>query len=127
MAVVVIRYEAKATARRALTFIVRIFVNDTIAITVWASSYFHVATRAGGSGHGLPCQKCPAVPVRDGGGISESIPAEHGYRVPIRILSFAESQCVAISSGMLPGQMEGEMRSALVLQETGLVPSGQRR
>lgn len=44
MAVVVIRYEAKATARRALTFIVRIFVNDTIAITVWASFYFHGRT-----------------------------------------------------------------------------------
>jgi hypothetical protein len=42
MGVVVIRYEAKATARRALTFIVRIFVNDTIAITVWASFYLHV-------------------------------------------------------------------------------------
>ena len=40
--VVVIRYEANATARRALTFIVRIFVNDTIAITVWTSFYFHV-------------------------------------------------------------------------------------
>ena len=40
MAVVVIRYKTKATARRALTFIVRIFVNDTIAIAVWTS--FHV-------------------------------------------------------------------------------------
>ena len=30
----------KATVRRALTFIVRIFVNDTIAIAVWTS--FHV-------------------------------------------------------------------------------------
>ena len=40
MFVVVIRYETKATARRALTFIVRIFVNDTIAIAVWTS--FHV-------------------------------------------------------------------------------------
>ena len=40
MAVVVIRYKTKATARRALTFIVRIFVNDTIAIAVWAN--FHV-------------------------------------------------------------------------------------
>ena len=48
--VVVIRYETNATARRALTFIVRVFVNDTIAITVWTSFYFHVATRAGGSG-----------------------------------------------------------------------------
>ena len=37
MAIVVIRYETKTTARRALTFIVRIFVNDTIAITVWTS------------------------------------------------------------------------------------------
>jgi hypothetical protein len=40
MVVVVIRYKTKATARRALTFIVRIFVNDTIAIAVWTS--FHV-------------------------------------------------------------------------------------
>ena len=40
MIVVVIRYKTKATARRALTFIVRIFVNDTIAIAVWTS--FHV-------------------------------------------------------------------------------------
>ena len=43
MAIVVIRYETKTAARRALTFIVRIFVNDTIAITVWTSFYFHVA------------------------------------------------------------------------------------
>ena len=35
MIVVVIRYKAYATARRALTFIVRISVNDTIAIAVW--------------------------------------------------------------------------------------------
>jgi hypothetical protein len=40
--IVVIRYKTKATARRALTFIVRIFVNDTIAIAVWTS--FHVCT-----------------------------------------------------------------------------------
>ncbi len=49
MAIVVIRYETKTPARRALTFIVRIFVNDTIAITVWTSFYFHVAARTGGS------------------------------------------------------------------------------
>src|SRR5262245_3527047 len=35
MVFVVIRYKTKATARRALTFIVRVFVNDTIAIAVW--------------------------------------------------------------------------------------------
>ena len=35
--VVVITYKTKATACRALTFIVRIFVNDTIAIAVWTS------------------------------------------------------------------------------------------
>jgi hypothetical protein len=35
--VVVIRYKTTATARRALTFIVRIFVDDTIAIAVWTS------------------------------------------------------------------------------------------
>ena len=40
MVVVVIRYKTKATARWALTFIVRIFVNDTIAIAVRTS--FHV-------------------------------------------------------------------------------------
>jgi hypothetical protein len=45
MAIVVIRYETKATARRALTFIVRIFVNDTIAITVWTSFYHVVALK----------------------------------------------------------------------------------
>jgi hypothetical protein len=39
MVFVVIRYKTKATARRALTFIVRVFVNDTIAIAVWTS--FH--------------------------------------------------------------------------------------
>jgi hypothetical protein len=27
-----------------LTFIVRIFVNDTIAITVWTSFYFHACS-----------------------------------------------------------------------------------
>jgi hypothetical protein len=35
-----------------LTFVVRVFVNDTIAITVWTSFYFHVTARAGGS---YPC------------------------------------------------------------------------
>src|SRR6476620_9674274 len=40
MIVVVIRYKTKATARRALTFIVRIFVNNTIPIAVWTR--FHV-------------------------------------------------------------------------------------
>ena len=45
MIVVVIRYETAATARWALTFIVRIFVNDTIAITVWTSFYHVVALR----------------------------------------------------------------------------------
>src|SRR5262245_53364873 len=33
--VVVITYKTKATACRALTFILRIFVNDTIATAVW--------------------------------------------------------------------------------------------
>jgi hypothetical protein len=42
--IVVIRYETKTAARRALTFIVRIFVNDTIAITVWTSFYFHACS-----------------------------------------------------------------------------------
>ena len=35
--VVVISYKTKATASRALTFIVRLFVNNTIAIAVWTS------------------------------------------------------------------------------------------
>ena len=35
MIVVVTTYKTEATARRALTFIVRISVNDTIAIAVW--------------------------------------------------------------------------------------------
>ena len=43
MAVVIITYETKATARWASTFIVRIFVYDTVAITVRASFCFHVA------------------------------------------------------------------------------------
>jgi hypothetical protein len=46
MAVVVIRYETKATASRALTFIVRVFVDDTIAITVWTNFCFHLAAPA---------------------------------------------------------------------------------
>jgi hypothetical protein len=46
MIVVVIRYKTKATARRALTFIVRIFVNDTIAIAVWTSFHVCVPSRA---------------------------------------------------------------------------------
>ena len=49
MAIVVIRYETKTAARRALTFVVRIFVNDAIAITVWTSFYFHVDAMPGGS------------------------------------------------------------------------------
>ena len=44
MTIVVIRYETKTAARGALTFIVRIFVNDTIAITVWTSFYFHACS-----------------------------------------------------------------------------------
>src|SRR6476646_4778734 len=40
MILVVIRHKTKATARRALTFVVRIFVNDPIAIAVRTS--FHV-------------------------------------------------------------------------------------
>ena len=37
MVIVIITYEANATAGRALTFVVRIFVNDTVAIAVWTS------------------------------------------------------------------------------------------
>jgi hypothetical protein len=40
MVVIVISYKTKAATRRALTFIVCIFVNDTITIAVWTS--FHV-------------------------------------------------------------------------------------
>jgi hypothetical protein len=42
MAAIVIGDETEATACRALTFIVRIFVKDTIAIAVWASFSSHV-------------------------------------------------------------------------------------
>jgi hypothetical protein len=35
--VVVITYKTKATACRALTFIVHVFVNDSIAVAVWTS------------------------------------------------------------------------------------------
>ena len=55
IAIVVIRHETKAAARRALTFVVRIFVNDTIAITVWTRFYFHVAARASGSDPTCSC------------------------------------------------------------------------
>jgi hypothetical protein len=41
--VVVITHKTKATACRALTLIVRIFVNDAIAIAVWTSLSFHKA------------------------------------------------------------------------------------
>jgi len=40
--VVVITHETKATACRALMFIVGIFVNDAIAIAVWTNFSFHV-------------------------------------------------------------------------------------
>jgi len=54
MVVIIITYETKATARRALTFVVRIFVNDTIAIAVWTGfdtiaavwTSFHVRTKS---------------------------------------------------------------------------------
>ena len=39
---VVITHKTKATACRALTFIVRVFVNDSIAVAVWTSFSFHV-------------------------------------------------------------------------------------
>jgi hypothetical protein len=44
MAIVIIRDETKTAARWALMFIVRIFVNDTIAITVWTRFYFHACS-----------------------------------------------------------------------------------
>ena len=53
MIVVVISYKPKATARRALTFIVCIFVNDTIAIAVWTS--FHVCLEVGRSRSSCTC------------------------------------------------------------------------
>jgi hypothetical protein len=40
LAIVVIRYETTATARRALLLIVRAFFNDTITVAVWTG--FHV-------------------------------------------------------------------------------------
>jgi hypothetical protein len=35
--VVIITYKTKATACRALTFILRVFVKDSIAVAVWTS------------------------------------------------------------------------------------------
>src|SRR5262249_35926931 len=52
MVFVVIRHKTKPTAGRALAFIVRIFVNDTIAIAVWTS--FH-ATAVWRSSHVCLC------------------------------------------------------------------------
>jgi hypothetical protein len=40
LAVVVVRYETKATARWALLFIVRAFFDDTIAVAVWTGFHF---------------------------------------------------------------------------------------
>jgi len=40
MAVIVIRYETTATARRASLFSVRAFFNDTIAVAIWTG--FHM-------------------------------------------------------------------------------------
>jgi hypothetical protein len=45
--VIVITYKTKATARWALTFVIRIFVNDAVAIAVWTSFNFHGSTHAG--------------------------------------------------------------------------------
>jgi hypothetical protein len=62
--VIVIGYKTKASACRALTFIVRIFVNDTITIAVWASfdtitiavwiSFHLCVPRSAASPHGQP-------------------------------------------------------------------------
>jgi hypothetical protein len=43
--VVIIGYETAATARWALTFIVRIFVNDATTIAVWTSFHECVPNR----------------------------------------------------------------------------------
>lgn len=61
MAIVVIRYKTKTTACRALPFIVRIFVNDTIAITVWTRFYHVVAL-------------CPCLRLRTSGTDWQSYP-----------------------------------------------------
>jgi hypothetical protein len=45
--VIIIRHETTATACRALTFIVRIFVNDTITIAVWTSFHVYVPIEVG--------------------------------------------------------------------------------
>jgi hypothetical protein len=39
---VVIRYETTATARWTLMFIIRAFINYTIAVAVWTRFSFHV-------------------------------------------------------------------------------------
>ena len=78
MAVVVIRYENKATARLALTFIVRIFVNDTIAITVWTSFYHVVALRP------LPAPAHPRYGLAELLAGSHARLLVHRHRVPLR-------------------------------------------
>jgi hypothetical protein len=45
--VVVIGYETTATARRALTFIIGISVNDTFTIAIWASFHVRLPGRIG--------------------------------------------------------------------------------
>jgi len=61
LAVVVIRYETTATARRALLLIVRAFFNNTITIAVWAG--FHVCL-SGGCYHTPTCIRwCFAEPA----------------------------------------------------------------
>jgi hypothetical protein len=56
MVVVVIGHKTKAAARRALTFIVRIFVNDTITIAVWTVCLESEFLHGVGGMHGLLLQ-----------------------------------------------------------------------
>ena len=61
--IVVIRYKTKATARRALTFIVRISVNDTIAIAVWTC--FHVCASKASRASPLAVQSSLSSPLSE--------------------------------------------------------------
>ena len=88
MIVVVIRYKTKATASRALTFIVRIFVNDTIAIAVWTS--FHVC---------IEVERSPSEFL----GSMGTMPAHHG-QLGDRKLSQSRLVALAIDWAALTSQ-----------------------
>ena len=63
MVIVIITYEANATAGRALTFVVRIFVNDTVAIAVWTC--FHVCASKASRASPLAVQSSLSSPLSE--------------------------------------------------------------